>query len=160
MPNIPRTCSLVFEHISNLYTTAYVSRICRFVPHLLFHFLRALYQFILQRFIYLDDNNNAASAERISGTPQNDNLTGTSDNDRISGSGGNDTLIGLSGSDEIDGGRGIDTISGSEGDYYLIGCPNNDVRPVTMKLKVTMEMIRCLEELEVIYCLVEEVKIL
>jgi Ca2+-binding RTX toxin-like protein len=48
----------------------------------------------------------SVSAERIDGTPQNDNLTGTPDNDRITGYGGNDTLVGLAGSDEIDGSRG------------------------------------------------------
>lgn len=39
-------------------------------------------------FLYLSDNNNPASAERINGTSQNDNLTGTPNNDRISGSDG------------------------------------------------------------------------
>ena len=74
-----------------------------------------LFVFIL----YLSDNNNLVSAERINGTPQNDNLTGTPDSDRISGSGGNDTLSGLGGNDEIDGGRGTDTISGAENDTTL-----------------------------------------
>ena len=44
-------------------------------------------------FLYLADNNSPASAERINGHPENDNLTGTPNNDRISGSAGNDTLL-------------------------------------------------------------------
>jgi hypothetical protein len=62
----------------------------------------------------------------------------------------------LAGNDEIDGGH----IGESENDDYLIGGAENDVRmggrPETMKLKVMMEMIRCLEESEMKYCLVEE----
>ena len=48
------------------------------------------------------------SAERINGTPENDNLTGTMEEDRIRGGTGNDTLVGLSGDDLIDGGQGND----------------------------------------------------
>jgi Ca2+-binding RTX toxin-like protein len=70
-------------------------------------------------FYFIDNVIQFVSAERISGTPQNDNLTGTPANDRIIGSVGNDTLIGLAGIDERDGGRGIYVIEGTENDDYL-----------------------------------------